>query len=282
MVAPNGRQVSGDQSKAKQYDGERTADAPGHHGQLVSDTKQKDKKVGLVADNKYKLDTVGHTDGNGRYESGDAKDSQGNTYNIKPNQNTNSKQTGTLTRNGEKYEYTANKVSASDGNAQLTNVGTGSSRKTYTCQAQKSGVSNCVDNTGLKFGEVVAQPDGTVIVKKTIAKGVDVPIGKGKVVKTADGKEQAVINDGLFTVTSGNQKQRDCMAGKVLPPGLGDQHPGNPSFFRLRKDERYSRPNRETLHLQLEDHENRWPRNFSMARLLHHGRQAILGRRCGC
>lgn len=92
----------------------------------------------------------------------------------------------------------------------------GRQKKTYTCQGQKQGISNCVDQNGVKVGEVVSQPDGTVIVKKTLTKGVDIPIAKSKVTRNKDGKAVATVNDGLLSVEAGNYRERDCMSGKGM------------------------------------------------------------------
>jgi hypothetical protein len=157
----------------------------------------------------------------GNKQSFDANGSKGNKQNLTPSGQTKTDGSGTITRNSEKYAYKNSRASNGDTQAQMSNVGTGPTRKTYTCQGQKQGISNCVDQTGLKVGEVVSQPDGTVIVKKTIAKGVDVPVAKSKATKTADGKNVVTVSDGLFKAQSGNYKERDCMADYGKKPGSG-------------------------------------------------------------
>lgn len=149
----------------------------------------------------------------GNKSSFDAAGSKGNKYNLTPQSQSKTNGAGTISRNGDKYNYQESKAANGDTTAQLTNVGTGPAKKTYTCQAQKQGVTNCVDQNGLKVGEAVTQSDGTVIIKKTVAKGVDVSIGKAKPTKTADGKGLVVLNDGEAQAQVGNMKERDCMAG---------------------------------------------------------------------
>jgi hypothetical protein len=201
--------ATGDQSKKNPTNGVRTGDAGKYHGELKNSKSGNDQNWNPSLSTGQKIDTVMH----GKGDSFDAAGSKGNKYNVDPDpgqSKTGGK--GVITRNGEKYNYQNSRASNGDSQASLTNVGTGPNRKTYTCQAQKVGVSNCVDQNGLKYGEVVEQPDGTVIVKKTIAKGVDVPVGKAKVTKDSTGKSVASVNDGMFQGQAGNYKERDCMA----------------------------------------------------------------------
>jgi len=201
--------ATGDQSKANPNSGVRTGDAGKYHGELKNSKSGNDQNWNPSLSTGQKIDTVMH----GKGDSFDAAGSKGHKYNVKPAPGqSKTGGSGVITRDGEKYNYKETKTANGDAVAQMSNVGVGPNRKTYTCQGQKVGISNCVDQNGLKYGEVVEQPDGTVIVKKTIAKGVDVPIGKAKVIKNQNGKNVATINDGMFQGTSGNQKQRDCMA----------------------------------------------------------------------
>jgi hypothetical protein len=183
------------------------------------------------------MDTVMH----GKGDSFDAAGSKGNKYNVDPDPG-QSKQggKGVITRNGEKYNYQNTRASNGDAQASMTNVGKGPNRKTYTCQGQKIGVSNCVDQNGLKYGEVVEQPDVTVIVKKTIAKGVDVPVAKAKVIKNQNGKSVATVNDGMFQGQAGNYKERDCMAdyGKKASTKIKIEKPIQVQYSSESKDGR--------------------------------------------
>lgn len=206
---PKGVSATGDQSKKNPNNGVRTGDAGKYHGELKNKKSGTDQEWDPSLSTGQKMDTVMH----GKGDSFDSVGSKGNKQGVDPDPGqTKQGGKGVITRNGEKYNYQNNRAANGDASAQLTNVGKGSSRKTYTCQGQKVGISNCVDQNGLKYGEVVEQPDGTVIVKKTIAKGVDVPIAKAKVIKNQNGKSVATVNDGMFQGSAGNYKERDCMA----------------------------------------------------------------------
>lgn len=202
--------ATGDQSKKNPSDGLRTGDAGKWHGEMKNKKSGNDQQWNpSLPQQGKKIDSVMH----GKGDSFDAAGSKGNKYNVDPDPGqTKTAGSGVITRNGEKYNYKDAKTANGDAQASMTNVGKGSNRKTYTCTGQKVGVSNCVDQNGLKYGEVVEQPDGTVIVKKTIAKGVDVPVGKAKVIKDENGKRVATVNDGMFTGKAGNTKSRDCMS----------------------------------------------------------------------
>jgi hypothetical protein len=210
---PKGNTATADRSKKDQ--GLRTGDAGKYHGDLKNSKSGNDQNWNTAVNTGQKFDTVMH----GNKESFDATGSKGNKYNVDPATQDKTKGNGVIARNGEKYNYQNQRAANGDVNGQLTNVGTGSNRKTYTCQGQKSGISNCIDQNGLKYGEVVEQPDGTVIVKKTISKGVDVPIAKSKATKQADGKSVVSVNDGMFQCQAGNYKQRDCMSDYAKTPG---------------------------------------------------------------
>lgn len=214
VVAKNAKGITAQGDQSQKAKGVRTGDAGKHHGNLKNSKSGNDQNWNMdVNTGGHKMDTVMH----GNKDSFDAKGSKGNTYNVDPASQTKETGKGVITRNGEKYSYSESRTAKGDVNAQMNNIGKpgspASGRKTYTCQGQKGvGISNCVDEKGMKVGEVVEQPDGTVIVKKTIAKGVDVPVYKGTARKQADGKSVVTVNDGLFQAQAGNYKERDCMS----------------------------------------------------------------------
>lgn len=208
---PKGKVAQGDQTQKSK--GLRTGDAGKYHGNLKNSKSGNDQNWNMDVNTGQKMDTVMH----GNKDSFDAKGSKGNKYNVDPAAQDKTKGSGVITRNGEKYNYQESRSAKNDVNVKMDNIGKpgtpASQRKTYTCQGQKgAGVSNCVDEKGKKVGEVVEQADGTVIVKKSIAPGVDVPVYKGQARKTADGKSVVTVNDGLFQAQAGNYKERDCMA----------------------------------------------------------------------
>lgn len=116
MKTPKGKTANGDQSQ--KGSGTRTADGGKYHGELKTVKASSDTNANVNMNTGQKMDTVMHGD----KKSFDAEGSKKNKYNLTPQSQAKTGGKGTITRNGEKYNYQENRASNGDTNAQLNNV----------------------------------------------------------------------------------------------------------------------------------------------------------------